>query len=137
MLLKISCDYEQKVGQLEVLQASRTILVGDTPVRNTARLADGDLIRIDVGQVLRCNFLRAHPRGGAQRHPRARSARPAALLPRGRAALDNINFTVTRGEMVCVMGASGCGKSTLLRTLAGQNWPEGGGVVLNGQIALR
>ena len=31
------------------------------------------------------------------------------------------------------MGASGCGKSTLLRTLAGQNWPDSGGVVLNGK----
>ena len=56
VLLKISCDYDQKLGQLEVLQASRSILVGDTPVRHIARLVDGDLIRIDVGQVLRCNF---------------------------------------------------------------------------------
>jgi ABC-type multidrug transport system ATPase subunit len=48
-------------------------------------------------------------------------------------ALDGINFTVNRGEMVCVMGASGCGKSTLLRAIAGQLQPQQGGIYLNGQ----
>ena len=33
VLLKISCDYEQKVGLLEVIQATRAIMVGDVPVR--------------------------------------------------------------------------------------------------------
>ena len=133
VLLKISCDYEQKIGQLEVLQASRTILVGDIPVRNTARLTDGDLIRIDVGQVLRCNFSERliEEERNVIRVLEARDLRHAFRA--GEPTLDNINFTVTRGEMVCVMGASGCGKSTLLRTLAGQNWPEAGGVVLNGR----
>ena len=134
VLLKISCDYEQKVGQLEVLQASRTILVGD--IARAQHRAAGRRRphphRRGPGAALQ--LLRAHDRGGAQRHPRARSARPARTAFRtGETALDNINFTVTRGEMVCVMGASGCGKSTLLRTLAGQNWPDSGGVVLNGR----
>ncbi|HWB59169.1 MAG TPA: hypothetical protein VG733_06745, partial [Chthoniobacteraceae bacterium] len=56
VLLKIQCDYANKVGSLEVLQADRPILVGDIPVRNTAPLADGDTITIDTGQLLRCNF---------------------------------------------------------------------------------
>ncbi len=57
MLLQILCDYENKVGKLEVLQADRPILVGDVPVQEgTAELKDGDTIRIDTGQVLRCNF---------------------------------------------------------------------------------
>ncbi len=133
VLLKISCDYEQRVGQLEVLQASRTILVGDTPVRNTARLADGDLIRIDVGQVLRCNFSERilEEERNVIRVLDVRDLRHC--FRQGEPTLDNINFTATRGEMVCVMGASGCGKSTLLRTIAGQNWPDSGGVVLNGR----
>ena len=46
-------------------------------------------------------------------------------------ALDNLNFSIERGEMVCVMGASGCGKSTLLRALAGQFQPVAGEVLLN------
>ncbi len=133
VLLKISCDYDQKIGQLEVLQASRSILVGDTPVRHIARLVDGDLIRIDVGQVLRCNFAERmiEEERNVIRVLEARDLRHS--FHSGETALDNISFTVTRGEMVCVMGSSGCGKSTLLRTLAGQNWPNSGGVVLNGR----
>jgi ABC-type multidrug transport system ATPase subunit len=133
VLLKISCDYEQKIGQLDVLQASRSILVGDTPVRNTAKLADGDIIRIDVGQVLRCNFSERilEEERNVIRVLEVRDLRHSYRT--GETALDNINLTITRGEMVCVMGASGCGKSTLLRTLAGQNWPDSGGVVLNGK----
>src|SRR5205814_9374654 len=56
VLLKIFCDYDRRVGQLEVIEADRPIMVGDTVVRTTAPLKDGDTIRIDVGQFLRCNF---------------------------------------------------------------------------------
>ena len=37
VLLKIFCDYDQRVGQLEVIEADRPIMVGDTAVRTTAR----------------------------------------------------------------------------------------------------
>src|SRR6186713_1201654 len=56
VLLKISCDYDKRVGLLEVLEADRPIMVGDVAVRTTAPLTDGDTIRIDVGQFLRCDF---------------------------------------------------------------------------------
>src|SRR5436190_17138901 len=56
VVLKIFCDYDQRVGQLEVIEADRPIMVRDEPVRTTAQLKDGDTIRIDVGQILRCNF---------------------------------------------------------------------------------
>src|SRR5207302_9346256 len=56
VLLKILCDYDKRIGTLEVIDADRPIVVGETPVRGTAPLADGDTIRIDVGQFLRCNF---------------------------------------------------------------------------------
>src|SRR5438132_6459334 len=52
VLLKILCDYDQRVGTLEVIESDRPIMVGDTPVRTTAPLADGDTIRLDVGQFL-------------------------------------------------------------------------------------
>jgi NitT/TauT family transport system ATP-binding protein len=35
------------------------------------------------------------------------------------AALQDVTFSVSQGEFVCVVGPSGCGKSTLLRILAG------------------
>jgi putative ABC transport system ATP-binding protein len=47
--------------------------------------------------------------------------------------LDNINFTVARGESIAITGASGSGKSTLLGLLAGLDTPSEGQVKLLGE----
>ncbi len=133
VLLKIFCDYDRKVGRVEVLQADRPILVRGNPVRNFTTLADGDTIRIDAGQVLRCNFTE---RLIEEERNIIRSMEVRDVVCRfrnGDVALDGMSFNVRRGEMVCVMGASGCGKSTLMRMLAGQFPPVHGEVLLNGR----
>ena len=48
------------------------------------------------------------------------------------AILDNVEFSIDRGETVAVMGASGAGKSTLLALLAGLDTPTSGTVRLAG-----
>jgi ABC-type multidrug transport system ATPase subunit len=133
VLLKIQCDYEHRVGQLEVIQADRPILVGETPVRNTAALADGDTIRIDTGQVLRCNFTERIIEEERNIISTLDVRDLNHRFREGETAIDNISFSVLRGEMVCVMGASGCGKSTLMRILSGQLQPQQGEALLNGQ----
>lgn len=48
-------------------------------------------------------------------------------------ALHKIDFSVARGEFVCIVGTSGSGKSTLLRILGGLLAPTLGRVMLEGK----
>ena len=48
-------------------------------------------------------------------------------------ALEDISFSLKRGEFVSLIGPSGCGKSTLLRLAAGLESPSQGAVYFNGQ----
>ena len=133
VLLKILCDYDKRIGQLEVIEADRPIMVGETSVRSFAPLKDGDTIRIDIGQFLRCNFSE---RIIEEERNIIRNLEVSEVTHRfsgGETGLEGISFSITRGELVCVMGASGSGKSTLLKVLAGQLQPSSGHVFLNGQ----
>ncbi len=47
--------------------------------------------------------------------------------------LEELNFSVSRGEIFFVIGGSGCGKSTLLRNLIGLQRPQAGGVRFFGE----
>ena len=48
-------------------------------------------------------------------------------------ALDNVSFSVQRGEFVAIIGSSGSGKSTLLHILGGVDVPTSGRVFMDGQ----
>jgi putative ABC transport system ATP-binding protein len=48
-------------------------------------------------------------------------------------ALDNVTFSVEKGEYVAIMGESGSGKTTLLNILATIDRPTGGQVLLEGK----
>lgn len=47
-------------------------------------------------------------------------------------ALDDISFSVKKGDFVCIVGPSGSGKSTLLHLLGGVDRPTSGNVLIDG-----
>ncbi|HAB88360.1 MAG TPA: peptide ABC transporter ATP-binding protein [Coprococcus sp.] len=52
-------------------------------------------------------------------------------------ALDDVNLTINKGEVVAVVGASGSGKSTLLHVMGGVDTPNEGNVIVDGKDITR
>lgn len=48
-------------------------------------------------------------------------------------AVNNVSFSVEKGEFVCIVGASGSGKSTLMHLIAGVDQVTSGNIFVNGQ----
>ncbi|MBQ1264788.1 MAG: amino acid ABC transporter ATP-binding protein, partial [Oscillospiraceae bacterium] len=48
--------------------------------------------------------------------------------------LKDISFSVEKGESVAIIGSSGSGKTTLLRALNFLNKPDGGQILVNGDV---
>jgi len=58
--------------------------------------------------------------------------------PRGgvTSALDGVDLSVGRGEIIGIVGTSGCGKSTLLRIVGGLDVPSAGTVEIDGRTVV-
>ena len=82
--------------------------------------------------------MRLNLRTSAVGDPRPAAGSTTLLLEGVRAqygpvvALEQLSMTVTRGEIVCVLGPSGSGKSTLLRLIAGVDRPSAGRIAVDG-----
>ncbi|MCI4626984.1 MAG: ABC transporter ATP-binding protein [Candidatus Magnetoovum sp. WYHC-5] len=51
----------------------------------------------------------------------------------GKVVLNDIDLSVSKGELCTVVGPSGCGKSTLLRLILGQERPDKGEIFIEGK----
>ena len=49
---------------------------------------------------------------------------------------EDVNFTIEKGEFVCIIGHSGCGKSTILNVLAGLDIPSHGNIIMDGKEVI-
>ncbi len=49
-------------------------------------------------------------------------------------AVEDVNFSVRKGERFCLIGPSGCGKSTILRAIAGFHKPKSGEIIINKEL---
>jgi len=131
-VLFIRYDAQRAEGELEIRESHGQISVDGSPVRNTATLKDGSLIRLSGSQAVRCRFSEGFL---DEERTLIESMRVEDLVHDfgpGSRALDHVNFEVKRGEMLCIIGPSGSGKSTLLAILSGQRKPTRGQVKLNG-----
>ncbi|HEY3229361.1 MAG TPA: ATP-binding cassette domain-containing protein, partial [Roseiflexaceae bacterium] len=48
-------------------------------------------------------------------------------------ALENVDFTLRRGEVMALVGENGAGKSTLIKILAGVYQGDSGQILMDGQ----
>ncbi|MEM8953598.1 MAG: ATP-binding cassette domain-containing protein [Verrucomicrobiota bacterium] len=131
ILLRIRCDYSQKIGELEVLSAEHPIYLGKTAVRGKATLKDGATITIGNSQYLHCDFTERIIEEQRNLFRKIDIDDLGHHYSDRDTALESVTLSAKRGETICVMGPSGCGKTTLLRTLAGQLKPSRGDIRLN------
>jgi ABC-type multidrug transport system ATPase subunit len=131
-VLFIRFDSDSATGELEIREANGPILVDGFPARQSASLRDGSLIRLSGSQAVRCRFSEGFL---DEERTQIESLDVEDLVhdfTNDSQALDQVNFSVQRGEMLCIIGPSGSGKSTLLAALSGQRRPTHGKVKLNG-----
>ncbi len=50
---------------------------------------------------------------------------------------ENVNFTVSSGEVCCILGPNGCGKTTLVKSLLGLQPLLGGSITIDGADATK
>lgn len=66
-------------------------------------------------------------------HPELLSVRNVTKRFPGVTALDRINLSLARGEVLALIGENGAGKSTLMKILAGVQMPDDGSISVDGK----
>jgi len=79
--------------------------------------------------------LSASPQSSAGATAPIVEARGVSKAFPGIQALSNVNLTLARGEVLCVVGENGAGKSTLMKIVGGVQTPDAGEILIDGRAA--
>lgn len=134
-VFEVSYARATHTGLLRVLEgSSHSLTVQGEPVRGDTPLKDGDLIGLSAVQYLRCRFSSGVLDEESSVITSLRVSGLSRDFLRAGRVVDNIVFSLRRGEMACILGPSGSGKSTLLSMLAGHLSPTLGTIHYNGEL---
>ena len=119
----------------EIFQIADTVTV----LRDGRRVVERPVSELDTERLVELMLGRSLEE--LERSQHAADEREVALQLRGMSrgsALDGIDLSVRRGEILCVTGAVGSGRRELGRCIAGLDTPDAGTIALEGvEVALR
>lgn len=131
IVFEVSYSRTDNTGTLSIIEGSNTLTVNGKLVKGKTTLNDGDLIGLSTIQYLRCRFSSGVLDEESSLIHTLRVQGLTRDFVRSGRVVDNIDFTLRRGEMACILGPSGSGKSTLLSMLAGHLEPSFGSIHYN------
>lgn len=126
LVFEVSYSRSNHCGDLRLIEGPRSALsINDHSLKdNTVPLKDGDLIGLGPVQQLRCRFSAGVLDEETSLINELKVKGLTRDFVRTGRVVDNIDFSLKRGEMACILGPSGSGKSTLLSMLAGHLAPS-------------
>lgn len=107
------------------------------PLGSTISTEGEAVITVDRVAKKYCKSLKRSMRYGISdilRNAVGLSSHPEVLRPEEFWAIDDISFSVQKGEIFGIIGPNGSGKSTLLKMLNGIFWPDRGSIRIRGKV---
>lgn len=134
-VFEVSYSSVTGTGSFKLIEGVRhAISINDIALKDDiAELQDGDLIQLGQLQSLRCRFIAGVLDEETSLIQELKVTGLTRDFVRAGRVVDNIDFSLCRGEMACILGPSGSGKSTLLNMLAGHLSPSFGSIHYNNQ----
>lgn len=133
VVFEVNYSCADSTGILKFIEGDNTLKVNGVPIKGETQLNDGDLIELSSIQHLRCRFSSGVLEEESSLIHTLRVQGLTRDFVRAGRVVDNIDFTLRRGEMACILGPSGSGKSTLLSMLAGHLAPSFGSIHYNSE----
>ena len=132
-LLSGSLLAENGIREPLYVTALRYAGVDITPDKHPAHV-DGLVLDDTDTQKLR-DWFTARPRPAAQpeREPLLEVKGLSFCYQKGQQTLQDVSFSIGKGEMVSIVGRNGAGKSTLSKLICGFETPDAGEIFLNGK----